>query len=164
MRAVASKALPALFRFLPPGIPCHIPIQTAFEVLHQLHSSPETENIPFIFLTARVDKNDMRRGMELGADVYLTKETNEVDKTIAERNVVLTQPGRKGTGDWMQYTAVDDVAVLKGNPARVEDVEQGTVEGGRLTVNLREGRVVADDTRGPQSGGRVRSTHKIKKP
>jgi len=98
------------------------------------------------------------------ADVYLTKETNEVDKTIAERNVVLTQPGRKGTGDWMQYTAVDDVAVLKGNPARVEDVEQGTVEGGRLTVNLREGRVVADDTRGPQSGGRVRSTHKIKKP
>ena len=98
------------------------------------------------------------------ADVYLTKETNEVDRTIAERNVVLTQPNRKGTGDWMQYTAVDEVAVLKGNPARVEDVEQGTVEGGRLTVNLREGRVVADDTRGPQSGGRVRSTHRITKP
>lgn len=98
------------------------------------------------------------------ADVYLTKESNEVDNTIAERKVVLTQPGRTGTGDWMQYTAVDDVAVLKGNPARVDDVEQGTVEGGRLTVNLREGRVVADDTRGPQSGGRVRSTHKIKKP
>jgi LPS export ABC transporter protein LptC/lipopolysaccharide transport protein LptA len=98
------------------------------------------------------------------ADVYLTKETNEVDRTIAERNVVMTQPNRKGTGDWMQYTAVDEVAVLKGNPARVEDVEQGTVEGGRLTVNLREGRVIADDTRGPQSGGRVRSTHRIKKP
>jgi LPS export ABC transporter protein LptC len=98
------------------------------------------------------------------ADVYLNKETNEVDKTIAERNVVLTQPGRQGTGQWMQYTAVDEVAVLKGSPARVEDVEQGTVEGGRLTVNLREGRVVADDTRGPQSGGRVRSTHRIKKP
>ncbi|HXD34716.1 MAG TPA: LPS export ABC transporter periplasmic protein LptC [Pyrinomonadaceae bacterium] len=98
------------------------------------------------------------------ADVYLTKDTNEVDKTITERNVVMTQPGRKGTGDWMQYTAVDEVAVLKGNPARVEDVEQGTLEGGRLTVNMREGRVVADDTRGPQSGGRVRSTHKISKP
>jgi len=96
------------------------------------------------------------------ADVYLTKENNELDRTIAERNVVMTQPNRKGTGDWMQYTAVDDVAILKGNPARVEDAEQGTIEGGRLTVNLREGRVVADDTRGPQSGGRVRSTHKIK--
>jgi LPS export ABC transporter protein LptC/lipopolysaccharide transport protein LptA len=111
---------------------------------------------------------DIRQGLDRitsgVADVYLTKETNEVDKTIAERSVVLTQPGRKGTGDWMQYTAVDDMAVLKGNPARVEDVEQGTVEGGRLTVNLREGKVVADDTRGPQSGGRVRTTHKVKKP
>jgi lipopolysaccharide export system protein LptA len=96
------------------------------------------------------------------ADVYLAKENNELERTIAERKVVMTQPNRKGTGEWMQYTAVDDVAVLKGNPARVEDAEQGTVEGGRLTVNLREGRVVADDTRGPQSGGRVRSTHKIK--
>jgi lipopolysaccharide export system protein LptA len=98
------------------------------------------------------------------ADVFLNKESNEVDKTITERNVVLTQPNRKGTGDWMQYTTVDEVAVLKGNPARVEDVEKGTVEGGRLTVYTREGRVVADDTRGQQSGGRVRSTHKISKP
>jgi lipopolysaccharide export system protein LptA len=98
------------------------------------------------------------------ADVFLNKESNEVDKTITERNVVLTQPNRKGTGDWMQYTTVDEVAVLKGNPARVEDVEKGTVEGGRLTVYTREGRVVADDTRGQQSGGRVRSTHKITKP
>ena len=98
------------------------------------------------------------------ADVYLSKDTNEVDRTVAERNVLMTQPNRKGTGDWMQYTAVDDVAILKGNPARVDDAEQGMVEGGRLTVNLREGRVIADDTRGPQSGGRVRSTHKIKKP
>ena len=97
------------------------------------------------------------------ADVYLTKETNEMDRTVAQRNVVLTQPNRKGTGDWMQYTAVDEVAVLKGNPARVEDTEQGTTEGGRLTVYMREGRVVADDTRGPQSGGRVHSTHKITK-
>lgn len=98
------------------------------------------------------------------ADVFLNKESNEVEKTITERNVVLTQPNRKGTGDWMQYTTVDEVAVLKGNPARVEDVEKGTVEGGRLTVYTREGRVVADDTRGQQSGGRVRSTHKITKP
>ncbi len=98
------------------------------------------------------------------ADVYLTKEGNELERSVAEQSVVMTQPNRKGTGDWMQYTAADEVAVLKGNPARVEDTEQGTVSGGRLTVYLREGRVVADDARGPQSGGRVRSTHRIKKP
>ena len=98
------------------------------------------------------------------ADVYLLKESSEVEKTIAQRNVVLTQPNRKGTGDWVQYTTIDEVAVLKGNPARVEDVEKGSTEGNRLTVYLRDGRVVADDVRGPQAPGRIRSTHKVKKP
>jgi len=98
------------------------------------------------------------------ADVYLSKETNEMDKTIAQRNVVLTQPGRKGIGDWVQYTALDEVAVLKGNPARVEDSEKGNTEGGRLTLSIRDSKVTADDTRGPLSPGRIRTTHKIKKP
>ena len=98
------------------------------------------------------------------ADIYLVKDTNEVEKTVAQRDVVLTQPNRKGTGDWVQYTSADEIAVLKGKPARVEDTEQGTTEGERLTVFMRENKVVADDTRGPQSPGRVRSTHKIKKP
>ncbi len=97
------------------------------------------------------------------ADVYLLKEINEVEKTIAERDVVVTQPGRQGNGDWAQYTTADETVVLKGKPARVVDTEQGTTEGGRLTVYLRDSRVVADDARGPQSPGRVRSTHKIRK-
>ncbi|HYJ87354.1 MAG TPA: LptA/OstA family protein, partial [Pyrinomonadaceae bacterium] len=95
------------------------------------------------------------------ADVYLSKETSEVEKTIAQDKVVLTQPNRKGVGDWMQYTTTDEVAVLKGNPARVEDSEKGSTEGGRLTLYVREGRVIADDARGPQSPGRVRSIHKV---
>jgi LPS export ABC transporter protein LptC/lipopolysaccharide transport protein LptA len=97
------------------------------------------------------------------ADVYLNKETNEMEKTVAQRNVVLTQPNRKGTGDWVEYTTATEVAVLKGNPARVDDADKGNTEGARLTVYMREDRVVADDPRGPQSPGRVRSTHKVKK-
>ena len=57
-----------------------------------------------------------------------------------------------------------EVAVLKGNPARVDDVEQGNTEGNRLTLSVRDGKVTADDARGPLSPGRVRSTHKIRKP
>jgi lipopolysaccharide export system protein LptA len=110
---------------------------------------------------------DIRQGTDRttsgAADVYLYRDTSEVEKTIAERNVVLTQPNRKGTGDWIQYTSADEVAILKGNPARVEDIEKGSTEGGRLTVNMRDGRVTADDVRGPQSPGRVRSVHKVKK-
>jgi lipopolysaccharide export system protein LptA len=110
---------------------------------------------------------DIRQGadrMTSGvADVYLLKESSEVEKTVAQRNVVLTQPNRKGTGDWLQYTSADEVAVLKGNPARVEDAEKGSTEGNRLTVHMRDGRVIADDVRGSQAPGRIKSTHKVKK-
>ena len=98
------------------------------------------------------------------ADIYLAKASNEMQKTVAQRDVVLTQPSRKGTGDWVEYITADEVAILKGNPARVEDVEQGNTQGPRLTVSLRDSKVTADDARGPLSPGRVRSTHKIRKP
>lgn len=98
------------------------------------------------------------------ADVYLAKDSNEMEKTVAQRNVVLTQPNRKGTGDWVEYVAADEVAVLKGSPARVDDVDQGNTEGARLTVSLRDSKVTADDARGPLSPGRVRTTHKVRKP
>jgi LPS export ABC transporter protein LptC len=97
------------------------------------------------------------------ADVYLQKDVNELERVIAQRDVVLVQPGKRGTGDWCQFTAADEVAILKGNPAHVEDAEQGTTDGNRLTMYRRENRVVVDDTRGPQSPGRVRSTHPVKK-
>jgi lipopolysaccharide transport protein LptA len=98
------------------------------------------------------------------ADVYLLKESYEVERTIAQRDVVVTQPGRKGTGDWAQYTAADETVVLTGNPAHVEDAEKGTSESRRMTVYLREDRVVSDGGGDPgQSTGRVRTTHKIKK-
>jgi lipopolysaccharide export system protein LptA len=98
------------------------------------------------------------------ADVYLAKDSNEMEKTIAQRDVVLIQPNRRGTGDWVEYTAANEVAVLKGSPARVDDVEQGNTQGARLTVSIRDSKVTADDARGPLSPGRVRSTHKIRKP
>jgi LPS export ABC transporter protein LptC len=98
------------------------------------------------------------------ADVYLQKTVNEVERTVAQKNVVVVQPNRRGTGDWCQYTTADEVAVLTGNPAHVEDVEQGITDGNRVTMYRRENRVTVDDTRGSQSPGRVHSTHKITKP
>ncbi|NJL93537.1 MAG: hybrid sensor histidine kinase/response regulator [Anaerolineae bacterium] len=42
-------------------------------VLLEVRSDPGTAHIPFIFLTARTSRSDMRYGMELGADDYITK-------------------------------------------------------------------------------------------
>lgn len=50
-----------------------MPGMDGYGVLETLRSDPATANIPFIFLTARTDRVDMRQGIELGADDYLTK-------------------------------------------------------------------------------------------
>jgi len=110
---------------------------------------------------------DIRQGTERMtsevADVFLQKESYEVERTVSQRAVVVTQPGRRGTGDRGEYTAADETVVLTGNPARVEDAEKGTSESRRMTVFLREDRVVSEGGAGPQSPGRVRTTHRIKK-
>lgn len=60
---------------LPDLVICDItmPEQDGYSVLTTLRQDPSTAGIPFIFLTARVFKADMRKGMDLGADDYLTK-------------------------------------------------------------------------------------------
>jgi CRP-like cAMP-binding protein len=50
-----------------------MPELDGYGVLRILGSSSETDQIPFIFLTAKAEKEDFRKGMNLGADDYLTK-------------------------------------------------------------------------------------------
>jgi CRP/FNR family transcriptional regulator, cyclic AMP receptor protein len=59
----------------PDLIVCDImmPVLDGYGVLHLLHKNKETQNIPFIFLTARSEMSDMRRGMDSGADDYIIK-------------------------------------------------------------------------------------------
>lgn len=50
-----------------------MPELNGYGVLLELRSEKKTANIPFMFLTAKADRSDMRRGMEMGADDYLMK-------------------------------------------------------------------------------------------
>ncbi len=50
-----------------------MPVVNGYEVLTQLLKDKETSLIPFIFLSAKVEKDNIRHGIELGADDYLTK-------------------------------------------------------------------------------------------
>ena len=56
-----------------------MPILDGYGVLHLLSKNTETENIPFIFLTAKAERSDMRKGMEMGADDYLTKPFDDIE-------------------------------------------------------------------------------------
>lgn len=56
-----------------------MPELDGFGVLRILDSKPKTNDIPFIFLTAKAEKTDMRKGMNLGADDYITKPFDDVE-------------------------------------------------------------------------------------
>jgi len=60
---------------LPDIVLCDImmPELDGYGVLYLLNKNPETSNIPFIFITAKSERLDLRKGMEMGADDYLTK-------------------------------------------------------------------------------------------
>lgn len=66
---------------LPDIVICDImmPHLDGFGVLQVFASLPALARIPFIFLTAKSDRADMRKGMEMGADDYLTKPFQEVE-------------------------------------------------------------------------------------
>ncbi len=71
---MANKEIPDL-------ILCDImmPELDGYGVLYMLSKKPETAGIPFIFLTAKTEKTDIRKGMSMGADDYLTKPFEEME-------------------------------------------------------------------------------------
>ncbi|GAX34825.1 response regulator transcription factor [Nodularia sp. NIES-3585] len=75
--------------YLPDLVVCDIvmPDMDGYSVLHQMRQDPLTAIIPFIFLTGSDHKLDVRKGMELGADDYLTKPSTleQLLKAIAIR-------------------------------------------------------------------------------
>jgi cAMP-binding proteins - catabolite gene activator and regulatory subunit of cAMP-dependent protein kinases len=62
----------------PDVIVCDImmPVLDGYGVIHMLQKNADTRNIPFIFLTAKAERDEIRKGMTLGADDYITKPFN----------------------------------------------------------------------------------------
>jgi CRP-like cAMP-binding protein len=56
-----------------------MPEMDGYEVLYLLGKNPDVANIPFIFLTAKSEQTDFRKGMNLGADDYITKPFEEIE-------------------------------------------------------------------------------------
>jgi len=56
-----------------------MPVLDGYGVLHMLAKNADTANIPFIFLTAKAERTDFRKGMEMGADDYVTKPFDDIE-------------------------------------------------------------------------------------
>ncbi|TCZ73346.1 response regulator [Flaviaesturariibacter aridisoli] len=78
--AIAEKPDLILCDILMPGI-------DGYGVLHLLQRRPELQQIPFVFLSAKSDQAEIRQGMSLGADDYITKPFDATDllKTVESR-------------------------------------------------------------------------------
>jgi len=82
-----------------------MPDMDGFATLESIRSNPHTRHVPFIFLTGRSEREDVRRGMDLGADDYLTKPF-----TVEELRTAVTARLRKheeALGD--QKRALDEL-------------------------------------------------------
>lgn len=96
---IATKEKPSL-------IVCDImmPELDGYGVLHLLRKNTETAGIPFIFLTAKTERSDFRKGMEMGADDFITKPFEEIELLNAvevrlKKSAILDQqysPTQKG--------------------------------------------------------------------
>lgn len=75
------KGLDLIKQEKPDLILCDImmPELDGYGVLYYLSKDPEAASIPFVFLSAKAEMTDMRKGMTLGADDYITKPFDEVE-------------------------------------------------------------------------------------
>lgn len=76
-----KKGVELALKEKPDVIVCDImmPELDGYGVLHLLRKNPEAQNIPFIFLTAKTERSDFRKGMEMGADDYVTKPFEDIE-------------------------------------------------------------------------------------
>lgn len=56
-----------------------MPVLDGYGVLHLINKNEQLTGIPFIFLTAKSDRSDFRKGMEMGADDYITKPFTDIE-------------------------------------------------------------------------------------
>ncbi len=60
-----------------------MPVLDGYGVLHLLNKNPDLKGIPFIFITAKAERSDFRKGMEMGADDYVTKPFTDIELLTA---------------------------------------------------------------------------------
>jgi len=94
-----------------------MPVLDGYGVLHAIHRNESIKNTPFIFLTARTERDDFRKGMELGADDYITKPfsgtelLNAVDSRLKKIELLKQEfiPGLEGLERLMRTSGGEDV-------------------------------------------------------
>lgn len=134
-------------KHLPDIILCDImmPELDGYGVLYLLQKNPQTAGIPFIFMTAKAERADLRKGMEMGADDYITKPFddmelfNAIESRLKKKNLTVGFKSVKGDretlfkdlkakGKTRQFTAKQIIYVANDEPTHLYFVNKGQVK------------------------------------
>ncbi|ALL07265.1 transcriptional regulator [Pedobacter sp. PACM 27299] len=107
---------------LPDVILCDImmPELDGYGVLYLLHKNEQTATIPFIFLTAKAERIDMRKGMEMGADDYLTKPFDDVELL----NAIESRLSKRDKQQIFYSQSLEKLSVLFSNSSGLQELEK----------------------------------------
>ena len=132
-----------------------MPELDGYGVLHIVQKNPDLQQIPFIFLTAKIEREDVRKGMSLGADDYISKPFDPTDllsaiegrlkksdlirQTISDglkgvNELITIVVGEKALNDFVEGRHVDKYKkrqriFIEGNhPIRLYYVQKGKVK------------------------------------
>lgn len=108
-----------------------MPDMDGFEVAEQLHANEATKDIPVIFLSAKIDKEDIVRGFNLGAKDYVTKpfDPNELMSRVnTHLELKDAQEKLKEVNVWLEKTVQE----------RTEDLIEANAELGKANKQLKK--------------------------
>ena len=121
---------------LPDIILCDImmPELDGYSVLYMLNKHPKTAAIPFIFLTAKAERIDMRKGMEMGADDYLTKPFDDVELL----NAIEIRLSKKDRLQRFYSQSLDKLSNLLSGTSGIEELQKLIADRKVRTVKKRQ--------------------------
>ncbi len=131
---VANKSLPNI-------IVCDImmPVVDGYGVLEALSKENETKYIPFIFLSAKTERKDVRKGMDLGADDYITKPFDEEELVSAIESRLAKAAILKESRDNASSAAGNDNGIRDLNELKNFLDDNGTV------MNYKKGETIYEE-------------------
>ena len=131
-----KKGVETALKERPELIICDImmPELDGYGVLHLLRKNEATLETPFIFLTAKTERSDLRKGMEMGADDYITKPFDDIELLnaieIRLKKYDILQ-GKYGEGEKAASNLIADL-----NASGVLRLDVGTAETQEMTKKM----------------------------